>query len=70
MDMSQNIIKEVDQLLCQYILAQAKEAFFFEGYLPRAPHLKDPPDYLPPFIDAQEWTLEASTFGQNDYIGK
>lgn len=40
------------------------------GYLPRAPHLKDPPDYLPPFIDPQEWTLEASTFGQNDYIGK
>ena len=44
--------------------------WFFSGYLPRAPHLKDPPDYLPPFIDPQEWTLEAATFGQNDYIGK
>lgn len=43
---------------------------FFKGYLPRAPHLKDPPDYLPPFIDPKEWTLEAATFGQNDYIGK
>jgi hypothetical protein len=32
--------------------------------------LKDPPDYLPPFIDPKEWTLEAATFGQNDYIGK
>jgi len=41
-----------------------------KGYLPRASHLKDPPDYLPPFIDPQEWTLEAATFGQNDYIGK
>lgn len=40
------------------------------GYLPRASHLKDPPDYLPPFIDPNEWSLEASTFGQNDYIGK
>lgn len=46
------------------------EWFCFSGYLPRASHLKDPPDYLPPFIDPQEWTLEAATFGQNDYIGK
>jgi hypothetical protein len=25
---------------------------------------------MPPFIDPQDWTLEAATFGQNDYIGK
>ena len=43
--------------------------YYQGGYLPRATHLKTPPDYLPPFIDPKEWTLEAATFGQNDYIG-
>ena len=41
-----------------------------QGYLPRASQLKESPNYLPPFIDPQEWTLEAATFGQNDYIGE
>lgn len=65
MDMNPNTTKEVDQMR-----VVMKSSFLFEGYLPRASHLKDSPDYLPPFIDPQDWTLEAATFGQNDYIGK
>ena len=61
------MIKEVFN---SFILSLIKMIWLFIGYLPRASHLKDPPDYLPPFIDPQEWTLEAATFGQNDYIGK
>ena len=57
-------------MFCVYLKAYSKSLInLVLGYLPRAPHLKDPPDYLPPFIDPQEWTLEAATFGQNDYIG-
>jgi hypothetical protein len=65
MVINRNTIKEV----CQSWNYKS-EFFLFKGYLPRASHLKDPPDYLPPFIDPQEWTLEAATFGQNDYIGR
>ena len=65
--MNQNIIKEV---VPSFVNQRECEFLFYSGYLPRASHLKDPPDYLPPFTDPQEWTLEAATFGQNDYIGK
>ncbi|CAF0727117.1 unnamed protein product [Adineta ricciae] len=53
----------------EYVKNYGHEPKYYQGgYLPRASHLKDPPDYLPPFIDPNEWSLEASTFGQNDYI--
>ncbi|CAF1292284.1 unnamed protein product [Rotaria sp. Silwood1] len=53
----------------EYVKGYGHEPKYYQGgYLPRAAHLKDPPNYLPPFIDPQEWTLEAATFGQNDYI--
>ncbi|CAF3967869.1 unnamed protein product [Rotaria sp. Silwood2] len=53
----------------EYVKGYGHEPKYYQGgYLPRAVHLKDPPSYLPPFIDPQEWTLEAATFGQNDYI--
>ena len=68
--MTRNTIKEVVHPdLC--LIAENLSPYFIStvGYLPRATHLKDPPDYLPPFIDPKEWTLEAATFGQNDYIG-
>ena len=65
--MSRSIIKEVSPEVFRQSISLSS---FASGYLPRAKHLKDPPDYLPPFIDPQEWTLEAATFGQNDYIGQ
>lgn len=69
MDMSHSTTKEVNLFIPRKKKVSETPFAFPLGYLPRVAHLKQSPDYLPPFIDPQEWTLEEATFGQNDYIG-
>ncbi|CAF1256391.1 unnamed protein product, partial [Didymodactylos carnosus] len=54
----------------EYVKSYGYQPKYYQGgLLPRPETMQnDPPDYLPPFIDPKEWSLENATFGQNDYI--